>query len=164
MVTIIDKIIQKLFDSLLHKYQIDLEQSMKGSNFITDYFSGMFYICNKMSFNRGGSYIDCPKWIKSKRKQYLQKIIMTWRRKFMFARKRLAKVLDKQQINWLYVIILCTSFRVNLHSIVCLNARKLFTWSRCHIWNLSVGSKIHTSKCTVQGSTHNTAQSFGQFG
>ena len=27
-----DEIIQELFDSLLHKYQIGLEQSMKGSN------------------------------------------------------------------------------------------------------------------------------------
>ena len=33
------EIIQELFDSLVHKYQIGLEQSMKGSSFIVDYVS-----------------------------------------------------------------------------------------------------------------------------
>ena len=33
------KIMQELFDSFLSKYQIGLEQSIKGSNFIFDYFS-----------------------------------------------------------------------------------------------------------------------------
>ena len=33
-----NKIIQKLFDSSLRKYQAGLEQSMRGSNFIFDYF------------------------------------------------------------------------------------------------------------------------------
>ena len=37
-----DKIIQERFGSLLRKYQIGLEQSMKGSNFIFDYVSGMY--------------------------------------------------------------------------------------------------------------------------
>ena len=35
------KIIQKKFDSLLHKYQIALEQSMRGSNFVFDYVLGV---------------------------------------------------------------------------------------------------------------------------
>ena len=47
-----DKIIQELFDSLLH--QIGLEQFRKGRNFIFDYVSGIHYICNKISINRGG--------------------------------------------------------------------------------------------------------------
>ena len=56
-----DKIIQELFDSLLHKYQIGPEQSMKGSNFSFDYGSGMYYQFNKVKLNRGGSHIDSPK-------------------------------------------------------------------------------------------------------
>ena len=35
---------------------------------------------------------------------------------------------------WLYVIIMsCMILRVNLHSIVCLNVKKLLAWSRYHI-------------------------------
>ena len=45
-----DKIIQELFDSLLH--QKGLEQFRKGRNFVFDYISGMHYICNKISINR----------------------------------------------------------------------------------------------------------------
>ena len=39
-----NEIIQELFHSLVHKYQIGLEQSMRGSNFIFDYVSGIHYI------------------------------------------------------------------------------------------------------------------------
>ena len=59
----INKIIQELFDSFFHKYKISLE-SMKGSNFIFD-VSAMHYICDMVSFNCSGSYIDSLKWIKS---------------------------------------------------------------------------------------------------
>ena len=77
----------------------------------------------------------------------------------------------KQLIMWLYVIIMShTSFRVNLHyslpechitsclkqvtylkfkwwylhAIICLNVTELLTWSRCHIWSLSVSNRIQT--------------------
>ena len=40
-----NKIIKKLFHSLLHRYQIGLEQSMKGSNFISYHVSEMYYVC-----------------------------------------------------------------------------------------------------------------------
>ena len=36
-----DEIVQEIFDSILCKYQIGLEQSMRGDNFIFDYVSGM---------------------------------------------------------------------------------------------------------------------------
>ena len=40
---------------------------------------------------------------------------------------------------WLYVIIMShTSFRVNPHSIVCLNVMELLAWSRDHIWRLKL--------------------------
>ena len=53
-----DEIIQERFDLLLHKYQVRMEKSMKGSHFLFDYVSGMHYMCNKISLNCGESYID----------------------------------------------------------------------------------------------------------
>ena len=68
-----DKIIQELFDSLLQKYQINLKQSMKDSKFIFHYISGVHYIFNKISISHGGSYINSPKWISSKKVTINQK-------------------------------------------------------------------------------------------
>ena len=49
------------------------------------------------------------------------------------------------QYIWLYVILMsCTSFWVNPHSIACLNVKELFAGSRCHIWSLSDSNKIRT--------------------
>ena len=48
-------------------------------------------------------------------------------------------------IFWLHVIFMPpTSFRVNLHSIVCLNVKDLLVRSRRHIWSLSDSNKIRT--------------------
>ena len=40
---------------------------MKGSDFELDGVNFLYYDFNKISINRAGSYIDSPKWIKSKR-------------------------------------------------------------------------------------------------
>ena len=61
-----DQIIEKLFDSLLQKYQERLEESMKGSRFIRDSVDLEHYHLQKISLKRGGSYIDSPKWLKNK--------------------------------------------------------------------------------------------------
>ena len=46
---------------------------------------------------------------------------------------------------WLYVIIMSrTIFRVNLHSIVCLNVKQLLAQSGRHIWSLSHSNEIRT--------------------
>ena len=46
---------------------------------------------------------------------------------------------------WLYVIIISrTSFRVNPHSIVCLNVKDLLAQSRCEIWSISDSNGIRT--------------------
>ena len=37
-----------------------------------------------------------------------------------------------------------TSFRVNLHSVVCLNVKEFLAWRRHHIWSLSYNSGIRT--------------------
>ena len=61
-----DEIIKKIFDSLKNRYQSKL-QSMRGSEFVLDYVQLLYYKCHKMNFNRGGSYIYSPCWIKNKK-------------------------------------------------------------------------------------------------
>ena len=55
-----DEFIDKLFESLLSRCQIDLEISMKGSDFIFDYVDLLHYKCHKTIPKRGVSYIDSP--------------------------------------------------------------------------------------------------------
>ena len=62
-----DKIIKELFKSLLQRYQENLQQKMKGSDFAFDRVNYMYYNLNKISINRGGSYIDSPKMLKDKK-------------------------------------------------------------------------------------------------
>ena len=54
------EIIEERFKSLLQKYQEGLEESMKESEFIFDSVDALYYNLNKISLNRGGSYIDSP--------------------------------------------------------------------------------------------------------
>ena len=56
-----DEIIEDLAESSLQKYQEGLEQSMRGS------FDALCYNLNKISLGRGGSNIDSPKSLKSKK-------------------------------------------------------------------------------------------------
>ena len=62
-----DKIIEEHFKSFLQKYEENLQEKMKGSDFEFDGVNFLYYDFNKISINRGGSYIDSPKWLKSKR-------------------------------------------------------------------------------------------------
>ena len=64
-----DEIIKELFESFLQKYQEGLEESMRGSEFAYDSVDALYYNLNKVSLSRGGSYIDSPKWLKTKRQQ-----------------------------------------------------------------------------------------------
>ena len=54
-----DEIIKGLFESLLQKCE--------GSDFEFDGVNFLNYDFNKISINRGGSYIDSPKWLKDKK-------------------------------------------------------------------------------------------------
>ena len=63
----IDEIIEERFKSFLQKYQEGLEKSMIGSQFVYDSVDALYYNLNKVSLSRGGSYIDFPKWPKSKK-------------------------------------------------------------------------------------------------
>ena len=59
-------IIEQLFESLLQKYEENLQNKMKRSDFEFDGVNFLYYDFNKTSINRGGSYIDSPKWLKDK--------------------------------------------------------------------------------------------------
>ena len=60
-------IIEELFKSFLQKYEENLQNKMRGLDFEFDGVNFLYYDFNKISLNRGGSYIDSPKWIKNKK-------------------------------------------------------------------------------------------------
>ena len=62
-----DEVIEKRFHSILSGYQIVLETSMKGSEFVLHCVQLLYCKCHKINPNHGGSYIDSPKWIKNKK-------------------------------------------------------------------------------------------------
>ena len=62
-----DDIIEQLFVSLLKKYEENLQNKMRGSEFESDGVNFLYYDFNKTSINRGGSYIDSQKWLKYKK-------------------------------------------------------------------------------------------------
>ena len=59
-----DEITEELFESFLQKYGENLQEKMKGSDFEIDGVNSLYYDFNKISINRGGSYIDSPQWLK----------------------------------------------------------------------------------------------------
>ena len=62
-----DEIIKGLFESFLQKYEENLQEKMNGLEFEFDCVNFLNYDFNKISINRGGSYIDSPKWLKDKK-------------------------------------------------------------------------------------------------
>ena len=62
-----DDIIEELFRSFLQKYKENLQNKMRGSDFEFDGVNFLYYDFNEISLNRGGSYIDSPKWLKDKK-------------------------------------------------------------------------------------------------
>ena len=62
-----DDIIEQLFESLLQKYEENLQNKMRGSEFEFDGVNFLYYHFNKTSINRDGSYTDSPKWLKNKK-------------------------------------------------------------------------------------------------
>ena len=62
-----DEVIELLFESFLQKYEENLQEKMKGSDFEIDGVNFLYYDFNKTSISRGGSYIYSPKWLKDKK-------------------------------------------------------------------------------------------------
>ena len=61
------EIIKGFFESLLQKYEENLQNKIRGSDFEFDGVNFLYYDFNKISLNRGGSYIDSPNWLKDKK-------------------------------------------------------------------------------------------------
>ena len=60
-------LVGELLKSLLQRYQ-EGKKSFKGSQFIFDSVNLLHYHLQKTSLKRiGSSYMDCPKWLKSKK-------------------------------------------------------------------------------------------------
>ena len=60
--------LKKRFDLLENRYQNNL-QSMGCSEFVFNCVQLLHYECHKINLNRGGSYIDPPDPIKTKKQQ-----------------------------------------------------------------------------------------------
>ena len=71
-----DEVIKTLFKSILQKYQENLQEKMKGSDFAFDGINYLYYDLNKITISKGGSYIDSPKWLKNKKSTINPKKIM----------------------------------------------------------------------------------------
>ena len=62
-----DEVIEDLLKSLFQNYQENLEEKMRGSDFVFDGVDVLHYNLTKISLNRGGSHIDSPECIKNKK-------------------------------------------------------------------------------------------------
>ena len=56
-----------IFETFLQKYQEELEESMRRSEFAYDSVDALYYNLNKLSLSGGRSYIDSPKQLKNKK-------------------------------------------------------------------------------------------------
>ena len=62
-----DEVIKGLFESFLQKYEENLQEKVTGLEFEFDRVDFLYHDFNKISLNRGGSYIGSPKWLKDKK-------------------------------------------------------------------------------------------------
>ena len=62
-----NEIIKSLFESILQRFEENLQEKMRGSDFEFDSINFFNYNFNKTSIYRGGSYLDSPNWLKDKK-------------------------------------------------------------------------------------------------
>ena len=62
-----NEIVNEFLEPLLSSYQIGLETSMRGSDFIFDSVQLLYHKCYKVNFKHDGLYSDYPDWIKKKK-------------------------------------------------------------------------------------------------
>ena len=62
-----EEVAEKLIMQLLQKYQDNLQNKMKGSDFIFNAIDYLYYDLNRITISKGGSYIKSPKWLKDKK-------------------------------------------------------------------------------------------------
>ena len=68
-----EEIIQSLYRSLLQNYYDNLQEKMRGSDFVFNGINYFYYDFNRASISKGGSYIESPKWLKNKKSTVNQK-------------------------------------------------------------------------------------------
>ena len=68
-----EEIIESLYRSLLQKYNDNLQEKMRGSDFVSNGINYFYYDFNRVSISKGGSYIESPKWLKHKKSTINQK-------------------------------------------------------------------------------------------
>ena len=68
-----EEVAEKLIMQLLQKYQDNLQNKMKGSDFIFTGINYLYYDLNRITTSKGGSYIESPKWLKDKKSMTNQK-------------------------------------------------------------------------------------------
>ena len=56
-----EEVVEKLIMSILQKYQDNLQNKMKGSDFIFNGINYLYYDLNRITTSKGGSYIEYPK-------------------------------------------------------------------------------------------------------
>ena len=61
------EVAENLIMSILQKYQDNLQNKMKGSDFIFNGINYLYYDLNRITISKGGSYIESPKWLKDKK-------------------------------------------------------------------------------------------------
>ena len=62
-----NEIIKLPFESFLQRFEENLQNKMRGSEFEFDGINFFCYSFNKASIYRGATYIDSPKWLKNKK-------------------------------------------------------------------------------------------------
>ena len=62
-----EEVAEKLIMSTLKKYQDNLQNKMKGSDFVFNGINYLYYDLNRITISKGGSYIESPKWLKDKK-------------------------------------------------------------------------------------------------
>ena len=68
-----EEIIESLYRSLLQNYNDNLQEKMKGSDFVFNGINYFYYDFNSVSISKGGSYIESPKWLNDKKSTVNQK-------------------------------------------------------------------------------------------
>ena len=68
-----EEIIESLYRSLLQNYNDNLQEKMKGSDFVFNGINYFYYDFNRVSICKGGSYIDSPKWLQDNKSTVNQK-------------------------------------------------------------------------------------------
>ena len=62
-----EEVAENVIMQLLQKYQDNLQNKMKGSDFIFNGINYLYYDLNRITISKGGSYIESPKWLKDKK-------------------------------------------------------------------------------------------------